>query len=505
MADKKQHFILGNYDVMADIRKDPVFRWVKARDRSRGNTVVLQILCAELPPHQIELLFDFFDNLRSASKSKLFLPDYTLSDYDTPLAAVYKAVPFEPLSKAMIRKPEKALEWWHGAAEQLFYLHNRNLVHGYVSPDHFILINDKIFLINFGYAPLLEAGNDLAIKKVGKFCAPEVMGQNTVTPVADVYAFAKTVAHFHPELKSSEWLRKATAEKPEDRPARMRDVCQELKKEFDKLKSKAEIIEKYLLTTETVPKEGGRADGSGKFMRSENVRLMAVAAEGYVFDHWEGDLKGKKNPGSVIMDADKKIIAVFMKDSVQSHQSENRNSMILDKFEHRMERMEKKLNKISLRLDQIQSHILNMASVRDWEKNDRQSQILLELKTIIYKGITLDTRKIEMMKKVIGTGTKSEITDPAISDFLFDLNQVIIGSAAHPVWKMFFVETISNYLSEGRQFPKDISDEKAEWLMDRIDSSGHIDENTKALLIFIKENIKIIPAKLKFKIALWNI
>lgn len=467
--------------------------------------MVLQILCAELPPHQIELLFDFFDNLRSASKSKLFLPEYTLSDEDTRLAAVYKAVPFEPLSKAIIKKPEKALEWWLNAAEQLFYLHNRNLVHGYVSPDHFVLINDEIFLINFGYAPLLEAGNDLAIKKVGKFCAPEVTEQNNVTSRADIYAFAKTVAHFHPELKHTEWHTKATAKKPEDRPRRMRDVGQELKKEFDPPGSKAEIIEKYLLTAEAVPKEGGRVDGSGKFMRSENVRVMAVVTEGYVFDHWEGDLKGKENPASVTMDTDKKIIAVFMKDSALFYTSGNRDSTILDKFENRMEGMEQKLNEISHCLDQIQIHLSNMMPVREQEKDNKQSQILLELKTIIYKGITLDTPKIEMMKKIIETRAKSETEDRAISDFIFDLNQMIIGRATSPAWKTFFVETISHYLSEGRQFPEDISDEKAEWLMDRIDSSGNLDENTKALLIFIKENIEIIPAKLNFKIALWNI
>jgi len=41
------------------------------------------------------------------------------------------------------------------------------------------------------------------------------------------------------------------------------------------------------------------------------VTLTAEANPGWKFDHWEGDLRGNENPASVIMNADKMILAIF--------------------------------------------------------------------------------------------------------------------------------------------------------------------------------------------------
>ncbi len=42
------------------------------------------------------------------------------------------------------------------------------------------------------------------------------------------------------------------------------------------------------------------------------VTLDAVAGAGWQFDHWEGDLAGSDNPATLVMDADKSIVAVFV-------------------------------------------------------------------------------------------------------------------------------------------------------------------------------------------------
>jgi hypothetical protein len=42
-----------------------------------------------------------------------------------------------------------------------------------------------------------------------------------------------------------------------------------------------------------------------------NVTLTAVAAEGYKFSYWGGDLQGSTNPASVVMDTVKTVVAVF--------------------------------------------------------------------------------------------------------------------------------------------------------------------------------------------------
>lgn len=43
----------------------------------------------------------------------------------------------------------------------------------------------------------------------------------------------------------------------------------------------------------------------------KRVRLEAVAADDWIFDHWEGDLLGTENPDSIIVDEEKSVTAVF--------------------------------------------------------------------------------------------------------------------------------------------------------------------------------------------------
>ena len=42
------------------------------------------------------------------------------------------------------------------------------------------------------------------------------------------------------------------------------------------------------------------------------MQLTAVAAAGYRFDHWTGDLTGSTNPASISMTANRSVTAVFI-------------------------------------------------------------------------------------------------------------------------------------------------------------------------------------------------
>ncbi|CAN2046389.1 hypothetical protein GMMP1_300017 [Candidatus Magnetomoraceae bacterium gMMP-1] len=305
--------MLLNYKIMAEIQKNSIFRWLKARELSTGNLVLLQILSADIPSDQLELLFEFFDKLMSSSKSKLFLPDDTFSDNDTQLCVVYKYIAFELFSKVILKKPKKILELFHELSEQLFYLHNRDLVHGYISPENIIVIKDEVFLINFGYAPLLQTGNELASKEVGEFRAPEVKHHNKISAVADVYAFAKTIADLYPEFKSTELYREATHNKPEKRLRRMRDLSIKLMVILPSLESSEKLIPKYSLTANAEPPEGGKIVGTGNYMSSKKIIISAIASKGYKFSHWQRDLSGKMSKASIIMDSNKEVKAVFVK------------------------------------------------------------------------------------------------------------------------------------------------------------------------------------------------
>ena len=47
-------------------------------------------------------------------------------------------------------------------------------------------------------------------------------------------------------------------------------------------------------------------------MQGTWVQLTAVAAAGYRFDHWTGDLTGSTNPASISMTANRSVTAVFI-------------------------------------------------------------------------------------------------------------------------------------------------------------------------------------------------
>jgi len=79
----------------------------------------------------------------------------------------------------------------------------------------------------------------------------------------------------------------------------------------------------YALTI-AVEGEGTVEPGSGTFDADEEVTLTVIPSDGWRFDHWEGDLTGgpydhwrdynlpPANPGTLAMDADRTVTAVFV-------------------------------------------------------------------------------------------------------------------------------------------------------------------------------------------------
>lgn len=69
----------------------------------------------------------------------------------------------------------------------------------------------------------------------------------------------------------------------------------------------------YTLTKTASPAEGGTVsdDGEGSFEEGTMATAEAIPAEGYLFDHWEGDASGSDNPLEIFMDGKKEITAIF--------------------------------------------------------------------------------------------------------------------------------------------------------------------------------------------------
>jgi len=73
------------------------------------------------------------------------------------------------------------------------------------------------------------------------------------------------------------------------------------------------FIQTFTLETGSSFLEGGTVSGSGTYDVGDVVSVKASPAAGYRFVGWSGDASGVKNPIDVVMDADKDIVAQFVR------------------------------------------------------------------------------------------------------------------------------------------------------------------------------------------------
>ncbi len=74
----------------------------------------------------------------------------------------------------------------------------------------------------------------------------------------------------------------------------------------------ASFVKTYTLAVTITPEAGGTVSPAiGVYDTGANVTLTATPADGYTFDHWEGDASGTATSIIVKMDADKHVTAVF--------------------------------------------------------------------------------------------------------------------------------------------------------------------------------------------------
>ncbi|MFW6221513.1 MAG: InlB B-repeat-containing protein [Fibrobacterota bacterium] len=74
----------------------------------------------------------------------------------------------------------------------------------------------------------------------------------------------------------------------------------------------ATFVQNSVELTVTVDGNGSVSPENATVPEGSTVEITATADEGYVFDHWSGDITGTENPISVVMDTDKQIQAHFV-------------------------------------------------------------------------------------------------------------------------------------------------------------------------------------------------
>jgi len=88
------------------------------------------------------------------------------------------------------------------------------------------------------------------------------------------------------------------------------------------------------------------------------------------------------------------------------------------------------------------------------------------------------------------------------ADAMFKINDAVTGNDNHPSYQDLFVETIADYVLEDECSPGVIDEEEGQYLVDKIQGDGEVDEAERALSLFLKENAEgIISASLNELIA----
>jgi len=340
---------IGEYNITTERGKNRLYRWVEAVNSQKEKTVIIQILQPGISPEITAQIVAYFDTLQAIRRKNLWLPEQVFSNADYPLVLVYPYLSTTPLGEILqASTEEEAIEWWHQASETLHTLHNKNIVHGCIALDSFVVVERSVCLTGFGYAPFLQMGEPKAIQECREVVAPEVLADHYLTSAADIYGFAKTVANWQPQLLTTSWYSQAANPNPEFRYPRIRDCFQYLQEtllrcvpeeynqaqrtktsedavETESNHQHQDIIPKYILEAKVEPSEAGEVCGGGSYSSYPEPKSVLVKAQplaGWNFDHWSGDIEGEESSVTLTMNCDKLIVAYFVP-SISPTESDN--------------------------------------------------------------------------------------------------------------------------------------------------------------------------------------
>lgn len=304
--------IIGRYEVQKLLKHNPIFQWFEAIDIHKNETVILQIFHHTLNSESQDSILTYFDDLQAIQRQPIWSPIHSFVNLDSSIVLVYPFLQTTSLYQVLQQSTlEEATNWWQQASEALHILHNANLVHGYVTLDSFFVFQQNLYLTGFGYTPLLKLGYPEAIEICKNSLAPEFFETRKLTPASDIYAFAKTVTSFHPQLTETSWYFQAIHDSAENRFQRMRPLFISLQKAFQT--TDTSIVSKYLLQTRVEPFESGYVLSESKsYLADKIASITANPSHGWIFDRWSGDISSFNSAVQLKMDADKTLVANFI-------------------------------------------------------------------------------------------------------------------------------------------------------------------------------------------------
>jgi uncharacterized tellurite resistance protein B-like protein len=119
---------------------------------------------------------------------------------------------------------------------------------------------------------------------------------------------------------------------------------------------------------------------------------------------------------------------------------------------------------------------------------------LIELKNSILADGKIDADEAAQLRDILFADGQ---IDQEEADFLFELNNAVSGNGNDESWNQLFVEAIAGYFLADENSPNEIDDSEANWLLEKLQGDGQIDQTEQALLKQLAVQATTMPESLK--------
>jgi|SRR5690606_14601247 len=119
---------------------------------------------------------------------------------------------------------------------------------------------------------------------------------------------------------------------------------------------------------------------------------------------------------------------------------------------------------------------------------------LEQLKKELLADEVIDAAEVKELETVLFADGKIDTEE---AEFLFELNNAVLGKENDPSWETLFIRAITSYLLEDQNSAGEIDSDEADWLYEKIKGDGQIDTIERNLLLTLQSKSNNFPDKLK--------
>jgi len=125
---------------------------------------------------------------------------------------------------------------------------------------------------------------------------------------------------------------------------------------------------------------------------------------------------------------------------------------------------------------------------------ENSTQTFEDFKAEILEDGVIDDDEVQRIEARVYEDGK---VDKEEADFLFELNDAVSGKENSPAWGKLFARAISDFVLADDDTPNVVDETEAQYIIDKIQGDGQVDDAERELLTTIKERAMGMDATLE--------